>query len=84
MKEKWPLTVQSGTLRCEPLSTMPKVKLVTFTSNGKTYAVNGIARGHAKKHGWRQIDEIWKADPKVPGMKINIDLLIDRGLALCG
>lgn len=83
MKEKWPLSVESGMLRCEPLPAMPKAQLVTFTSNGKIYAVNGTASGHAKKNGWRQIDEIWKDNPEISGLKINIGPLIDRGLALC-
>lgn len=82
-KERWPLTVTSGTLGCEPVSGNLKVQLVTFSSGGKTYALNGIACGHAKKRGWLEVRPIWKDNPEIPGTKINIGPLIDRGLALC-
>jgi len=77
----WPLTVSKGTLSCAPLG--GDLGIVTFSENGKTYAVNGLAKGRAKQNGWRAIDEIWKANPSVPGTKINIGPLIDRGLSLC-
>ena len=76
----WPLTVSNGTLSCSPLGDLG---IVTFSANEKTYAVNGIAKGRAKQNGWRPIDEIWKANPTVPGTKINIGPLIDKGLSLC-
>ena len=37
----------------------------------------------AKKNGWREIDEIWKANPGIPGTKINMGPLLDKGLSLC-
>ena len=65
------------------LSTGQSVGAVTFTAKGKTYAVNGIARGHAKSRGWHDVDQIWKKDPEIPGARVNIGPLISRGLALC-
>jgi hypothetical protein len=82
-KDQWPLTVDSGTLKCEPAPTSLKVQFVTFTSGGKTYALNGIARGQAKQRGWKEIDPIWKDNPEIPGAKINIGPLITLGLTLC-
>jgi hypothetical protein len=76
VSDEWPLTVDSGTLSCEPPSS------VTFTTpDGTTYAVNGTAQTLSVAP---DIDPIWKDDPDVPGAKINIGELIDRGLALCG
>jgi Protein of unknown function (DUF2511) len=69
----WPLTVKSGTLNCEGAGA------VTFTTNGTTYAVNGLASGMDQ---WPEIDAIW-ADAS-GGLKKNIGPLIDRGLKLCG
>lgn len=86
MGKEWPLKVDAGVLDCTivgRLSGGDPIATVTFTAKGKTYAVNGIAKGHAKKHGWRDVDEIWKKDPVAPGLKINIGPLISRGLALC-
>jgi hypothetical protein len=74
---KWPLKVESGTLRCDDPGA------VTFTSNGTTYWVNGTAGGMADTHGWKDIRPIWADDPDVTGLKISIGPLIDDGLALC-
>ena len=82
-KEKWPLAVSQGTLNCEPVPGAIKVHNVTFTTNGTTYALNGIARGHAKTRGWREINEIWLNNPAIPGTKFSIGPLINSGLALC-
>jgi len=68
----WPLTVAEGTLACEGAGA------VTFTAEGTTYAVNGLAAGMDR---WADIDPIWAPAPG--GLKKNIGPLIDRGLALC-
>jgi hypothetical protein len=64
---KWPFTVASGRLAC----TGPGV--VTFTANGKTYAVNGPAMSDKRN---ADIQEIWK--PYTP-----IHEIIKRGVELC-
>ena len=74
--DNWPLTVDSGTLTC-------RANMVTFSSGGKTYALNGIARSHARRSGWSEIRPIWRDNPAIPGTKINIGPLISRGLELC-
>ena len=69
----WPLTVDSGTLRCEGAGA------VTFTTeDGTTYAVNGLALG---MHTYPDIDAIWADAPDTP--KVFIGDLIQAGLALC-
>lgn len=79
--ENWPLKVKDGVLNCELIY---EYEIVTFTTNGKTYAVNGLARGNrAKKRGWLDVDKIWKTDPRDTELKVNIGPLIDRGRALC-
>lgn len=70
----WPLTVDSGTLACEPGSH------VTFTAGSTTYAVNGGAKG---EHRWPEIDRIWADDGSGLGLKKNIGDLIGAGLQLC-
>lgn len=50
--DKWPLTVSSGHIEC-------KNNAVIFHSDGKTYAVNGVARAQ----GYSEINTIWKDDP---------------------
>lgn len=83
MKGDWPLTVESGFLDCKPLAGSPKLKVVTFKTGGKTYALNGIAEGQAKARGWLSIDEIWSDNPEIEGAKKNIRALVEKGLSYC-
>lgn len=81
---KWPLTVTDVVLRCEPLAhPTQKLGIVTAVHQGTTYSVNGLADSRAASRGWRMIHPIWKANPEVPGTKMNIGPLIDYGLQLC-
>jgi len=67
--DKWPLTVESGTLACRVLDikgyTGPRLTAVTFRSGGITYAVNGVARSHRLGP---EVDSIW-----APGDPVWID-----------
>lgn len=72
--DDWPLTVESGRLRCRP----PWV--ITFHTGDEAYAVNGMARSR----GYRDIRPIWRDNPDLPGTKIPITPLITRGRAYCG
>jgi hypothetical protein len=71
--DEWPLTVDGGDLRCE------NGAVVFEGDDGGLYAVNGTA----KANGTPGIEPIWADDPDLPGVKINIGPLIDRGLELC-
>ena len=73
----WPLTVQEGVLRCEGSGGIGAV--VFRTPDGTDYGVNGTALGQ----GFPRIDAIWKKDPDIPGTRINIGPVLDRGLELC-
>jgi Protein of unknown function (DUF2511) len=68
----WPFTVDSGVLACEGAGA------VTFEANGTRYAVNGIAAGQDLP----KINPIWRDDPDLAGLKVNIGPIIDRGLKL--
>ena len=72
----WPLTSESGTLKCEGSD---GVGGVTIEVDGKTYAVNGSAKGDRSN---ADIAPIWAAD-KTPGLKKDIGPLIQEGLRLC-
>lgn len=70
----WPLTVDSGTLRCEP------PQLVVIDVGGTTYAVNGSAKGTAR---WADADVITAPHPTIAGGRKDAGPLIRRGLDLC-
>lgn len=73
----WPLTVDSGDLRCEGSDGFGAVVLTD--PDGNEYGVNGVALSQ----GYPPIDPIWKDNPELAGLKISIGPLIDRGLSLC-
>jgi hypothetical protein len=73
----WPFSCEKGILSCEQNG------LVTFTTGGKTYAINGAARTAAERRGWNEVHPIWRNNPEFPGTKINIGPIIRRGLDLC-
>ena len=52
--DKWPLSLNSGVVRCLAIGNGS----VVFEANGKTYAVNGTAKGYAKKYGFHSIEGI--------------------------
>ena len=81
---RWPLTINSGTLRCNyPVPGNHSATALTISAGGKTYALNGTARGHAAKNGWLEINPIWRDNPGIPGTKIPITPLIERASQLC-
>lgn len=81
--EKWPFTVSEGVIGYEALSVNGKtLAIITFTAEGKTYPLNGIARSRSKERGYHDIDSIWRDNPKIQGAKIDIFPIIDRGFTL--
>ncbi len=73
MGESWPLTVDQAHVECLD------GRLAVVHANGMTYALNGTA----KSRGYPAVDPIWRANPSIPGTKINIGPLIDIALKQC-
>lgn len=71
--DPWPLTVNSGTLRCE-------ADAVTIAAQGNTWNVNGVA---TSRDIGDEIEPIWEENPEIEGTRVNIGPLIDAGLDLC-
>lgn len=76
----WPLTVPEGTLLCAPYGVGGAQQSVTFVANRTMYAVNGTAKGTGQ---FEAIDSIWKDNPDIPGTKVNIGPMLEKGLSLC-
>lgn len=80
----WPLKLDVVTLRCKwPDSQRPQLHALLVEVGGDFYALNGTARAHAKANGWRDVQEIWRDDPRNPGLKVPLTPLIERAQALC-
>lgn len=75
---EWPFTVDSGTLRCEPIT--DELGAVTFDTGGETYAVNGTAKSRGDG---ASLDDIWAASEDGDGLQKDMTDVIDAGLALC-
>lgn len=76
--KEWPLTVEKATILCGESGALI---LLVHTSSGATgYALNGTAKS---AHKWADLNEIWKDNPDVPGLKVNM-WLIDYGHDKCG
>lgn len=70
--DAWPLTVDRGIIRLtDGIS-------ATFNDGDTTWALNGMATSR----GFPEIDPIWRDNPSLPGMKMNIKPLKDIALGL--
>ncbi|MBM2293738.1 DUF2511 domain-containing protein [Sulfitobacter pseudonitzschiae] len=74
--KNWPLTVSEGYVECK------RGDAYLFTSDGKTYGLNGFATTFFDT---RDLHEIWKKDPRYPGLNLylNIDPLFKIAKGLC-
>lgn len=76
--DKWPLTVDEGTLQCvqfEVNGVNPEVlRGVIFKTKDKTYSVNGVAASHGVDYGFEEISVITKVDLKTKNemMKVGV------------
>lgn len=72
--DKWPLTVDKGTLHCEP-----PTRIVFTAPDGQKYGVNGSAQ-----NDYMTIIEITKYTENM-GQKFKLDpsILIEEGMKLC-
>jgi hypothetical protein len=77
-KGDWPLTVPEAVVRCEETNGRPAVSLQT--TDGRRYGVNAAAVAQ----GLPRIDPIWLRDDDMPGGRVDLAPVLDRGVALCG
>lgn len=70
--EAWPLTVDRVQVFCTGNGG------IVVADGAQRYALNGAAQSQAPA-----INPIWKDNPEIPGTKINIAPLIERGQTLC-
>jgi len=76
-KEKWPFTIEKGTLRCIIIKVSHlTIHSIIFNAGGKSYAINGTAKNWAKRNGYSNSNEIWNQN-------VPIGQIIEDGLKLC-
>ena len=79
--DDWPLTVGEAKLYCD------KESMVWVETGGNAYPLNGtamtwLANLHPNKKV-RNLEDIWRENPDIPGTRISIGGLINDGLSLC-
>ena len=70
--EKWPFTVNAGSVVCD-------MSLVTFLSGRERYALNFPGKNGV----YASVEEIRATNPAIPDTKIGLGPIIDFGLSLC-
>ena len=75
--DRWPLTVERARLCCRHQAVWVKV-------NRKKYGVNGLSYSLLKRHGLtvHKLEKIWRPNPEIEGLRMNIGPLIEDGLKL--
>ena len=75
--DQWPLTVDRAKLCCRHNAVWLKV-------NRKRYGLNGTSYGLLERYGLRvrELEEIWRSNPEIEGLRVNIGPLIQDGLML--
>ena len=73
----WPLTVDEAKLYCRHSAVWIKV-------NRRKYGLNGLSYGLLRRHGYTvyELEDIWRPNPEIEGLKVSIGPLISDGLRL--
>lgn len=75
----WPLTVTGGVLSC-----VSGEAVFLTTRDGRMWPLNGLAQQLGSRYGAEPaINPIWREDPDLPGLRINIGTLIARARRVC-
>jgi hypothetical protein len=76
---QWPFSVNEIQVYCSGYK-----EIYGIASNGKTYALNGSAKGASSNNpSISKVEEIWLDDPNWVGFKISYGDFITEGLHLC-
>ena len=78
--DDWAFTVESGTLDCIDNNSGVNIAAVIRAPQVGIVALNGVAQS---VEGVLSTETIWKDDPNMPGLKVNIGPFIDLANQLC-
>ncbi|MDA7086522.1 DUF2511 domain-containing protein [Pseudomonas sp. SA3-5] len=77
--QDWPFKGEEMHLLCMPGNAV----VASDPESGRMYPLNGTASSQAKRLGLDPLEAIWLDNPAIPGTKVSVGPLIERGLALC-
>ncbi len=77
--DTWPFAFEQGVLHC-----VPGPAVFVFDPVGaKGYPLNGPANIQAYRLKLHPLAEVWRENPALPGTKVSVGPVIERGLKLC-
>lgn len=80
---QWPFTLDEGQVDCIPISGKGSLGAAIFRTNSGIYALNEIATSRASLENYKNLGDIWKDDPQLPGTKMSALAIIQAGSAVC-
>lgn len=77
--DAWPFTFEEGYVACHPGNAVT----VMDAETGRTYPLNGAAKGKANALGLDDLESVWLDSSEIPGTKVSVAPVIEKGLQLC-
>lgn len=77
--QDWPFTLEEVHLLCMDGNAV----VASDPENGRMYPLNGAANAKAGRLALEPLTPIWREDPALPGTKLSVAPIIERGLVLC-
>lgn len=75
----WPFTFEEAYVACHA----GRAVTVMDAESGRMYPLNGAANTQAAKLGLEPLAPVWRDNPELPGTKVSVGLVIEKGLTLC-
>ncbi|WP_313222001.1 DUF2511 domain-containing protein [Stutzerimonas nitrititolerans] len=77
--DAWPFVPEEMHLQCLPGNAV----VVTDPETGRMYGLNGPANGKARQLGLESLNDVWRENTAIPGTKVSVGAVLDRGIDLC-
>lgn len=75
----WPFTFEEAYVACHA----GQAVTVMDANSGRMYPLNGTARHKASQLGLEPLEPVWRDNPDLPGTKVDVGPVIEKGLSLC-
>jgi hypothetical protein len=75
----WPFTFEEAYVACHAGNAVT----VMDAESGRMYPVNGAAKGKASALGLDDLEPVWLDNAQIPGTKVSVGPVIEKGLTLC-
>ena len=77
--DAWPFTFEEAYVACHA----GRAVTVMDAESGRMYPLNGAAKGKASALGLDDLDTVWLDNAEIPGTKVSVGPVIEKGFALC-